>query len=78
MGSEIWKHFVKANKDDFSQTGTAVRDGKTYPVYTYNAKTSDGKISMPTLQKNNFGEEFYILGDKTFDKKASQLLHKSI
>ena len=73
LGTEMWKRFVEENNDDFKQNGTIERDGKIYPVYTFNKQSSDGKITMPTLQKNNLGEEFYILGDQTFDLKGKPM-----
>ncbi|MBQ2870807.1 hypothetical protein IJE86_03785 [bacterium] len=66
MGSKLEAAFIEANKDDFVKTGTVERDGKTYDVYTFNAETSDGKISMPTLQQNEQGEQFYVMGDASY------------
>ena len=66
MGSELEQEFIKANPEDFKQTGTVERNGKKYPVFTFDAKSSDGKVSMPTLQQNKKGEVFYMMGDKSY------------
>ena len=72
MGSKLEKEFIEANKDDFKQTGTVVRDGKEYPVYSFNKETSDGKVSMPTLQKDDDGKEFYMMSGKSFKADGSR------
>ena len=72
MGSELEAEFIKANPDDFKQTGTVVRNGKEYPVYSFNAETSDGKVSMPTLQKDKNGNEFYMMGDTSYNADGTR------
>ena len=72
MGSPLEKAFIDANPEDFKQTGTVTRDGKEYPVYTFDAKTSDGKVSMPTLQQTKNGQEFYMMGEKSYNADGTR------
>ncbi len=72
MGSELEQEFIKANPEDFRQTGTVERNGKKYPVFTFDAKSSDGKVSMPTLQQNKKGEVFYMMGDKSYNADGTR------
>ena len=71
LGSAMEDAFIKANADDFTANGTLERNGKEYNNYSFNADTSDGNITMPTLQsythKNGTVEEFYVIGDRTFN-----------
>lgn len=67
MGSSLWQAFVKANGDDFNETSKVTRNGEEYSVFTFDRSKSDGKISMPTLQRNpQTGEQFYELNGKAY------------
>ena len=72
MGTPLEKAFIEANKDDFKKSGTVERDGKKYDVYTFNAKTSDGKITLPSAEiSKEDGSEVFALNGGIFNKNGS-------
>ena len=78
LGSALEKAFVALNKDDFEITGTVDRNGEKYNVYSLDYNNADGKVTdgileMPTLQQDENGNEFYVIGTQKFDKFGNEI-----
>ena len=65
LGSEMESEFVRLNADDFKARGTINRDGKEFTDYGLSSE-SDGKITLPSIEKDSDGTEYCALNGKTF------------
>ena len=66
LGSEIEKHFVEVNANDFKKLETKNYDGKEFTDYGFDAEQSDGAITLPSTETDSDGTEYCALGGKTF------------
>ena len=77
LGSALEKAVYNANKDDFEEM-VVTKDGKDYKSYRldYNdvdGRITDGILEMPTLQQDENGNEFYVIGTQKFDKFGNEI-----